>query len=398
VIAYVGIALAVAVLIIVMSVMNGFRAELLSRILGFNGHVFVTSAPAAGLDPAALAQRLSGLPGVVQVAQVLEGQVMAVGDGQVAGAVVRGVSRKDLLATRLVSGNVTPGGLDGWGEGDFVDSIGNIAGDDRESGWNEGGLEGEDASPSDEYEGDEGGLEGEDAPSPSNEYVGHEDGHEGEDAPSPSSEHEGPWDQYEGDEGGHVEEVASPSNEYKGLWDEHEGSWDEYEGDEGSLEGEDAPSPSNEYKGSWDEYEGDHAREGSWNEYEGGHEDEGAPWGEHESPCTAHNFYDRMASGIASGRWPTLSDVRRLLDDCGRTAFISSKPTALRYQPKYPGERSPNNAMSGQYFSFDLVVMMSRIVPRCGVCHIRFYRLIGNGDSAIDGNWLHDFNPDTPRV
>ncbi len=119
VIAYVGIALAVAVLIIVMSVMNGFRAELLSRILGFNGHVFVTSAPAAGLDPAALAQRLSGLPGVVQVAQVLEGQVMAVGDGQVAGAVVRGVSRKDLLATRLVSGNVTPGGLDGWGEGEF---------------------------------------------------------------------------------------------------------------------------------------------------------------------------------------------------------------------------------------------------------------------------------------
>jgi len=41
-ISFIGITLAVAVLIIVMSVMNGFRAELLNRILGFNGHLFVT--------------------------------------------------------------------------------------------------------------------------------------------------------------------------------------------------------------------------------------------------------------------------------------------------------------------------------------------------------------------
>ena len=212
-----------------------------------------------------------------------------------------------------------------------------IAGDDRESGWNEGGLEGEDASPSDEYEGNEGGLEGEDAPSPSNE-------------------NEGPWYEYEGDEGGHAEEVAR------------------------------------------DEYESDDAHEAFWIKDKGGHVEEGAPWGKHESPCTAHNFYDRLASGIASGRWPTFSDMWRLLDDWGRIAYTSSKPTALRYQPKYPGERSPHNAMSGQFFSFDLVVMVSRFVPRCGVCHIRFYRLVGNGDSTIDGNWLHDFNSDTPCV
>jgi lipoprotein-releasing system permease protein len=119
VIAYVGIALAVAVLIIVMSVMNGFRTELLSRILGFNGHVFVSTAPASGLDTAGLTRQLSGLPGVVQAAPVIEGQVMAVGDGQVSGAIVRGVSRADLAATRLVADNVTPGGLDGWGEGEY---------------------------------------------------------------------------------------------------------------------------------------------------------------------------------------------------------------------------------------------------------------------------------------
>ncbi len=119
VIAYVGIALAVAVLIIVMSVMNGFRTELLSRILGFNGHVFVSTSPASGLDTAGLTRQLSGLPGVVQAAPVIEGQVMAVGDGSVSGAIVRGVSRADLAATRLVSDNVTPGGLDGWGEGEY---------------------------------------------------------------------------------------------------------------------------------------------------------------------------------------------------------------------------------------------------------------------------------------
>ena len=119
VIAYVGIALAVAVLIIVMSVMNGFRTELLSRILGFNGHVFVSTAPASGLDTVALTRQLSGLPGVVQAAPVIEGQVMAVGDGSVSGAIVRGVSRADLAATRLVADNVTPGGLDGWGEGEY---------------------------------------------------------------------------------------------------------------------------------------------------------------------------------------------------------------------------------------------------------------------------------------
>ena len=48
IISFVGIMLAVAVLIIVMSVMNGFRAELLGRILGFNGHVYVTGRPLDG--------------------------------------------------------------------------------------------------------------------------------------------------------------------------------------------------------------------------------------------------------------------------------------------------------------------------------------------------------------
>src|SRR5579871_2429018 len=73
-----GIALGVATLIIVMSVMNGFRAELMNRILGLNGHVGVyASAPGGLTDFDALAGTVSKLPGVISVTPMIEGQVMA---------------------------------------------------------------------------------------------------------------------------------------------------------------------------------------------------------------------------------------------------------------------------------------------------------------------------------
>src|SRR5260221_14474864 len=77
----VGIALGVATLIIVMSVMNGFRHELLSRILGLNGHVIV-QAPAgylANFDD--VAARVRAVPGVVRVAPTVDGQVMGTANG-----------------------------------------------------------------------------------------------------------------------------------------------------------------------------------------------------------------------------------------------------------------------------------------------------------------------------
>src|SRR5262249_7192797 len=77
-----GIALGVATLIIVMSVMNGFRAELLGRILGLNGHLGVVSAqgPLPGYD--ALAQQIAGVPGIVRVVPLVEQQVMATAQGR----------------------------------------------------------------------------------------------------------------------------------------------------------------------------------------------------------------------------------------------------------------------------------------------------------------------------
>ncbi|MGA0600692.1 lipoprotein-releasing ABC transporter permease subunit [Caulobacter sp. KR2-114] len=118
IIAYVGITLAVAVLIIVMSVMNGFRSELISKILGFNGHVYVMGD---GLSPEArdqMVKRIRTLPGVIQAEPVVETQALAQGPLGAAGAIVRGVEPSDLAATRIVSDHIKPGSLKGFGEGE----------------------------------------------------------------------------------------------------------------------------------------------------------------------------------------------------------------------------------------------------------------------------------------
>jgi lipoprotein-releasing system permease protein len=119
VISFAGVTLAVAILIIVMSVMNGFRAELLNKILGFNGHVFVTGGvlDGAARDPAV--QRIEKVPGVTQAIPVIEAQAIAMGPSQITGAIVRGLSPADLKATKIVAGNITKGDLRGFGQGPF---------------------------------------------------------------------------------------------------------------------------------------------------------------------------------------------------------------------------------------------------------------------------------------
>lgn len=85
----VGIMLGVATLIIVMSVMNGFRDELVTRILGVSAHVMATPA-AQGEDVAAAAARLAEAPGITRAAPVVEGRVMASGPGGATGVLLRG--------------------------------------------------------------------------------------------------------------------------------------------------------------------------------------------------------------------------------------------------------------------------------------------------------------------
>ncbi len=119
VISFIGIMLAVAVLIIVMSVMNGFRSEMLTRILGFQGHVYVTGGLLDGSERDAAVMRLRQVPGVIQVAPIVEAQAIALGPTQISGAIVRGISPKDLQASRMVSGNITKGSLRDFGVGEF---------------------------------------------------------------------------------------------------------------------------------------------------------------------------------------------------------------------------------------------------------------------------------------
>ena len=108
-----GIGLGVATLIIVMSVMNGFRAELMGRILGLNGHLGVSAPLGEGLkDFDAVAKRLRNVDGVVRVTPIIEGQAMATVRGTAGGALVRGIRPVDItehasLRNSIVHGKLT---------------------------------------------------------------------------------------------------------------------------------------------------------------------------------------------------------------------------------------------------------------------------------------------------
>ncbi len=116
----VGIALGVAVLIIVMSVMNGFRAQLLGRILGLNGHMVVQSQIGGIPDFDEIVARVKAVPGVVTATPVIEGQVMVSTPQGAQGAQVRGIRADDLKVQREVAASLTPEALADFAAGDSV--------------------------------------------------------------------------------------------------------------------------------------------------------------------------------------------------------------------------------------------------------------------------------------
>ena len=117
----VGIALGVATLIIVMSVMGGFQVDLLNRILGFNGHLGVYGAGAPLQDYDRLVERVRAVPGVVSAAPVVDGQVLMTGErGQNAGGLVRGIRPEDLKRLRAVSEHIRAGSLDEFAGEDAI--------------------------------------------------------------------------------------------------------------------------------------------------------------------------------------------------------------------------------------------------------------------------------------
>jgi lipoprotein-releasing system permease protein len=115
---FIGIMLGVATLIIVMAVMNGFRTELISRILGINGHMIVQPIDTPLNDYAKLAERLSAVPGVTMAIPLVEGQTLAQGTvGGGSGALVRGIRADDLAKMKSVSDHIKEGDLVGFATG-----------------------------------------------------------------------------------------------------------------------------------------------------------------------------------------------------------------------------------------------------------------------------------------
>lgn len=112
---FLGIMLGVATLIIVMSVMNGFRTELVSRILGLNGHLNVYSLSGEMRNYDDMAQRVRGVDGVTFVAPMVEGQVLVTAQNVALGAMVRGFEPSDFKRKPLLSESVKSGSIDNFG-------------------------------------------------------------------------------------------------------------------------------------------------------------------------------------------------------------------------------------------------------------------------------------------
>ena len=113
-VSFLGIMLGVATLIIVMAVMNGFRKDLFSKILGLNGHVVVYKIGAPFDDYPDITKAVSRAKGVERAIPLIEGQVMVSSAVQALGAAVRGIGEDDLKHLKLVGDNIRYGSLDGF--------------------------------------------------------------------------------------------------------------------------------------------------------------------------------------------------------------------------------------------------------------------------------------------
>ena len=114
---FLGIMLGVATLIIVMAVMNGFRQELLDKILGLNGHLLVQPLEKPLTDWEEVADRISKVPGVRLAAPIVEGQALASSPFHSGGVLVRGIRSADLMKLTSIANNIKQGTFEGFDTG-----------------------------------------------------------------------------------------------------------------------------------------------------------------------------------------------------------------------------------------------------------------------------------------
>ena len=110
-ISFLGIMLGVATLIVVMAVMNGFRADLLDRILGVNGHATIRPYETRFIDRDVLAEQLQKVEGVVLATPLVDGQAMLSSGDAARGVLLRGLPVEKLQALPSLKDNVIDGSL-----------------------------------------------------------------------------------------------------------------------------------------------------------------------------------------------------------------------------------------------------------------------------------------------
>ncbi|MBD8064586.1 ABC transporter permease [Devosia sp. PTR5] len=116
----VGVAIGVATLIVVMSVMNGFRGELLDKILGLNGHFTAYPIESKFTDYKETVESIEQVDGVKFAVYFVEGQVLASGRGSSTGVTVRGMDEENLKKLNLLYNSAEQGGFDQWDDSNGI--------------------------------------------------------------------------------------------------------------------------------------------------------------------------------------------------------------------------------------------------------------------------------------
>ncbi len=116
----IGIALGVATLIVVMSVMNGFRQELFQRVIGLNGHMnlYAMQGPLDNYEP--LLERIGKVPDIVAVSPTVEAQALVTRDGAASGVYVRGLRADAIRSRPTIANHIVEGTLDNFGESNIA--------------------------------------------------------------------------------------------------------------------------------------------------------------------------------------------------------------------------------------------------------------------------------------
>ena len=120
-VSFLGIASGVAVLVVVMSVMNGFRTELINKIVGLNGHILIHPLDNEGIkDIESINEILNSIDGVEKTVPMIESQLLAMGESQSLGVLIRGISSKDIEKIDIISSNIILGDMNNLANGQVI--------------------------------------------------------------------------------------------------------------------------------------------------------------------------------------------------------------------------------------------------------------------------------------